>query len=338
MVSVNDFVYINGGPARQPHPRAARTRGPRATRDALAQFQRSRLLKAALDEVSENGSDALTVRAVIERAHVSRKTFYDLFENCEACLLALFEQSLARMAAEATPVYEQAGIWPQCLRPALVALLGFCEREPAAGALVLGYLMGRGPESQQRRSRVLDSLYGILDRGSSQPPRGEPAPLAAEFVVGGVLAVTHARLCSPDPWLMDLVNPLMWMIVLPYRGSAAAARELKRLTPEPPVPAAMPAPDGDPLRRLNMRLTYRTATVLEVIAATPGLANTDVAARAGLTDQGQISKLLGRLARLGLIENLGPGQVHGAANAWWLTPLGGELELAIRRKTASGRR
>jgi AcrR family transcriptional regulator len=334
MASMNDFVYINGRPAHGAHQRAARTRGPRAS-GALAQFQRLRLLKAALDEVAESGSDTLTVGAVIERAHVSRKTFYDLFENCEACLLALFEQSLARMAAEAAPVYERAGNWPQCLRPALVALLGFCEREPAAGALVLGHLLGRGPESQRPRSRVLDSLYGILDEGSLQLPRREPAPLAAEFVVGGVLAVTHARLCEPDPQLMDLVNPLMWMIVLPYRGAAAAARELKRPTPEPPAPAATRTPDSDPLRRLKMRLTYRTANVLEVIAATPGLANSGVSARAGITDQGQISKLLSRLARLGLIENLGPGQVHGAANAWWLTPLGGELEATFRRKTAS---
>lgn len=75
-----------------------------------------------------------------------------------------------------------------------------------------------------------------------------------------------------------------------------------------------------------MRLTYRTARVLECIAELggggSGPSNRVVADSAGVTDPGQISKLLRRLERLGLAVNTGGGRMSGEPNAWQLTPLG----------------
>jgi hypothetical protein len=71
-----------------------------------------------------------------------------------------------------------------------------------------------------------------------------------------------------------------------------------------------------------VRLTRRTALVLGAIAARPGQSNRLVARGAGLGDEGQASRLLQRLARRGLIENVGLGAAHGQANAWVLTAAG----------------
>jgi DNA-binding MarR family transcriptional regulator len=79
-----------------------------------------------------------------------------------------------------------------------------------------------------------------------------------------------------------------------------------------------------------MRLTYRTVRVLSVIGERPGASNREIAESSGIVDQGQISKLLNRLARLELIVNLGGGQERGASNAWHLTPRGGQVERATR--------
>jgi DNA-binding PadR family transcriptional regulator len=54
---------------------------------------------------------------------------------------------------------------------------------------------------------------------------------------------------------------------------------------------------------------------------------------AGISDQGQISKLLRRLEHLGLIANAVEHPGRGP-NAWSLTPRGWELEQAIRVQTA----
>jgi DNA-binding MarR family transcriptional regulator len=80
---------------------------------------------------------------------------------------------------------------------------------------------------------------------------------------------------------------------------------------------------------------HRTVLVLRVLAGEPGLNNREVALRAGVRGQAQISKILSRLARLGLIENTRDPRIPGPANAWQLTASGQELERAIGREAAA---
>jgi predicted transcriptional regulator len=80
----------------------------------------------------------------------------------------------------------------------------------------------------------------------------------------------------------------------------------------------------------GMRMTYRTRRVLSTIAAKPGASSREIAEGAGIEDQGQISKLLARLAGFELIENTAVGRGKGQTKAWRLTEAGVELERAIR--------
>jgi DNA-binding MarR family transcriptional regulator len=84
-----------------------------------------------------------------------------------------------------------------------------------------------------------------------------------------------------------------------------------------------------------MRLTYRTVRVLLAIGQQPGASNRHVAEAAGILDQGQTSKLLRRLAHLGLVENASPtdGQ-RGEPNAWQLTTRGERLRETIGARPA----
>jgi hypothetical protein len=214
----------------------------------------------------------------------------------------------------------------------LARLLVFMEEEPALARLCVVEALATGERVLERRAQVLDELAKAIDRGrSSTTAAREPPAVTAEGVVGGIFAVLHTRLLQEDGKpLTDLLGSLMSMIVLPYLGARAATRELGRpplQTPQARLPRP-PARDRDPLDGLNMRLTYRTVRVLTVIAAHPGASNRRVAESSGIVDQGQISKLLSRLARLDLLENVGEGQEKGAANAWRLTASGARLERA----------
>jgi hypothetical protein len=157
-------------------------------------------------------------------------------------------------------------------------------------------------------------------------------------LVGGVFSIVYARLVrgEREP-LGDLLGELMGMIVLPYLGPVAARRE--RARPAPSVSSSVVSARGegqgvvvdrDPLSGVPMRLTYRTARVLEVVAEHPGASNRVVAEYAGVSDQGQVSKLLARLRRLGLLVNTGEGHSKGEPNAWRLTPTGMQVEQSIR--------
>jgi DNA-binding PadR family transcriptional regulator len=52
--------------------------------------------------------------------------------------------------------------------------------------------------------------------------------------------------------------------------------------------------------------------------------NREVSDAAGISDQGQISKLLARLESHGLLENTG-GSTQGIPRAWHITPRGVEI-------------
>ena len=122
----------------------------------------------------------------------------------------------------------------------------------------------------------------------------------------------------------------MGMIALQYLGPRAARREQQRPAPAPcsgsPTCGGVGAHiERDPLGEVPMRLTYRTARVLACVAERPRVSNRAVADHAGITDPGQVSKLLRRLERLGLMVNTGGGHLSGEPNAWALTPLGAEV-------------
>jgi AcrR family transcriptional regulator len=324
-------------------------------RDGVSEIQRARMLSAMVEVVSERGAANVTVTQVVARSGVSRRTFYEIFEDREDCFLAAFDDTIEEIAALVVPAYEQSAKWHERIRAGLTALLELLEYERGTGRLAIVETLGAGPRALERRRRVLDQIIAAIDEGRTEVKQGEgPPALMAEGVVGAVLSVLHARLlASPSPptirgsgievpssppspagaSLLDLAGPLMSMIVLPYLGPAAARREAAR----PPAKSTGRSRKarGHPLQHLGMRLTYRTMRVLAAIAAHPGSSNRGIADAAGISDQGQTSKLLGRLLALGLIENAGPGRIaRGEPNSWQLTTKGQEIENAIAEQTS----
>jgi AcrR family transcriptional regulator/DNA-binding MarR family transcriptional regulator len=310
-------------------------------RGGVAEIQRARMIAALIEVAGERGAGGVTVAHIVARSGVSRRTFYELFEDREDCFLTAFDMAVERAARRMLPTVQACGSWRERIRAGLEALLEFLDDEPGMGALCVVETLGAGPVVLERRALVVRALIDAVDEGRKEV-RGsaKPTRLTAEGVVGAVLGVLHARLsgrgCAnggAQP-MVALLGPLMGMIVLPYQGQAIASRETSR--PAPRRRRATP-PHGDPLRELDMRLTYRTVRVLLAIAANPGASNRRVSEAADVADQGQISKLLMRLENLGLIANGGAGPARGEPNVWRLTAKGEEIERTIRRQTAPAR-
>ncbi len=310
--------------------------------------------------VRERGPGAVTVAHVVARSGLSRRTFYELFRDREDCFLAAFDVAIARAAESVLPAYETPGKWRERIRAGLEAALCFLDAEPELGYLCVVGALGGGERVLERRTVVVRKLVDAVHEGRRESRAARhPERLVAEGLVGAVLAVVHARLVeqtsrptagspsaagssagaprrtpdsakAPRP-LLSLLNPLMGMIVLPYQGQAASEREQRRPAPRArrPVP-----PRVDPLRELDMRLTYRTVRVLLAIDSLggPGLhpSNRQVATAAGISDQGQISKLLARLQALGLVGNTGGDHAKGEPNAWVLTSRGCDVTRTLQ--------
>ncbi len=318
-------------------------RGSSPARVQVSEMQRSRLLAAAAAAVDEEGYARTTVARITERARVSRRTFYELFDDREACLDALIEDVVATIEGEIARANLAGLVWRERVRGGLLAILSFFDREPALARVCVVQSLRGGPTVLKRREQVLARLAAVLDTGRSERTAkggGGVTELTAEGLIGAALAIVHTRLQrgQANSPLTSLTGELMSMIVLPYLGVAAARREQNLPVPVSSVavrddsPTAEPT-NGDPLAGVPMRLTYRTALVLGCIAEEPGASNRVIGDHAGVSDQGQISKLLARLERLGLAANTGDGHLKGERNAWRLTPKGVQVEHSIRTHT-----
>jgi AcrR family transcriptional regulator len=290
-------------------------------------------LLAISEVVAGGGVEAATVGRVCEQAAVSRRTFYELFSDRDDCLLAAFDQAIERLGHSVAPAYNAPGHWQERVRAALTTLLELLDANPDIARLCVIEAPRAGPPVLERRRRVLETLATAIDEGREQARAGtEPPPLTAQGVVGGAIAVIHARLTEHSPSgaskpLVELTNPLMAMIVHPYLGGAAARKELER--PAPVSKHTAHRNGADPFKDLPIRFTYRTARVLSTIATDPGASNRHIAENSGITDEGQMSRLLRRLQNCELIENQGEGHIRGEPNAWTLTKRGTTIHNAI---------
>jgi AcrR family transcriptional regulator len=293
------------------------------------EIQRNRILGAAIRSLDEVGYANTSVAHITSCARVSRRTFYELFSTREECILAVFEDVLALIERDLAAAGLEDLPWRERMRMGLWTILLFFDREPAMARLCLVHSLQGDAKLLARREALLASLAGSVGEGFEESSKAaHVTPLTAEGLVGAALTILYTRLLREqrEP-LTALLGELMALIVLPYLGPAAAKREQAT-----PAPASFPEDHkpalaeerfaSDPFAGISMRLTYRTMLVLECVAAQPGASNRQVGVLAGVPDQGQISKLLSRLERLGLLVNTGKARPKGEANAWELTAQG----------------
>jgi AcrR family transcriptional regulator len=311
-------------------------------REQVAEIQRARLLTAAVSAIEECGYAGTTVGHITDRARVSRRTFYELFADREECLAAVLDDALGMVESELAAAGVDGLGWRTRVRMGLWTILCFLDREPALARVCVVHAAQAGPGVQRRREAILARLAAVVDEGRREGARGasQCGPLTAEGLVGAAFMILYKRLQAREPQpLAGLLGELVGMIVLPYLGPGVSRRERAK-PPLGPLRAARRGggarrPGTDALSDVPMRLTYRTLRVLAGVAEHPGASNREVADRAGIQDPGQVSKLLARLERLGMLANVGAGHVRGEPNAWVLSARGERVAQSIRLHTTA---
>lgn len=339
---------MNASEDTPPSPVGVRAARGRFAGDEVDEIQRARILSAMVEVASEAGYLGAAVAPVVARAGVSRRTFYELFDGREDCFLAAFEWGIGQAREAMAEAYGSQRSWRERVRHALAALLAFFDAEPELARVCIIEALAAGRLVLERRAQVVESLTAALD-ADAPAGRSASAPLlTAEGIVGGALSVLHGRLLEhahaaalaqtqdgggePRP-LIEMHGQLMALVALPYLGPRAAGEELSRAAP--PVStreATRSSGAGNRVfERLDMRLTYRTVRCLIFIGEHPGSSNREIAQGAEIADEGQASKLLTRLTRVGLIANTKP---HGPGypNYWVLTARGQQVLGAVQAR------
>jgi hypothetical protein len=259
---------------------------------------------------------------VVTRTGVTEREFSEEFASEQELFCAAFAHGQALVAQTLTAAVQDQKRWLARVRSAVVSVLLFFDAQPQWAQLLLLNTPCCGTDVLERRERSLSRLAQLLERGAPKDAGLTvtlKSGLTAQLVIGGAITVVQRRLLKHRGMpLVELAPSLMSLIVLPYLGAEQANAELTRRLTQRSGPAAA-------ARALPRRASYRTSLVLKAIATCPRANNRAVAQAAGLSDEGQTSKLLSRLRRQGLIENVGLGQAYGEANAWLLTSEGARV-------------
>jgi AcrR family transcriptional regulator len=162
--------------------------GPQGlARSEVERAQRARLMAAMARVAAEVGYEEATVERVLSEAGVSRRTFYELFEDREDCFVATYDDAMGRTIRAVTDAYLDGATPEQRLERALETLLGLCAAEPDLARLCVVEVFAAGPRARERRAEAMDRLARLAEhalgeiRGDDQLDR-----LSAQALVGAV--------------------------------------------------------------------------------------------------------------------------------------------------------
>jgi AcrR family transcriptional regulator len=134
-----------------------------APRPVVRHAQRTRMLAAMVQAVADKGYARVAVADVIERAGVSRKTFYEQFANKDECFLAAYDATVDELLATIDEALEAlAPDWLAAHRAAVDAYLEALAASPEFARAFLIEVLGAGPDALSRRAAVQDRFAAQL--------------------------------------------------------------------------------------------------------------------------------------------------------------------------------
>jgi AcrR family transcriptional regulator len=160
---------------------------------------RRRALAAMTEVVGERGYPETTVRDVLERARMSRRTFYELFDNREHCFLAAYEDARTEALAWVDGAHQPAEPFPQHVTRVLTRVLERLAARPDFARLLLVEPVAVGASGLERHERTMRELAERLARSRPATASGlrpDELRLRCEASIGAVHRVVAARIAS----------------------------------------------------------------------------------------------------------------------------------------------
>jgi AcrR family transcriptional regulator len=166
-----------------------------APREVVRESQRGRMLAAMATAVGERGYGAVAVADVIAGAGVSRRTFYEHFDNKEECFLAAYDAGVdAMLGAIDDAIGEAAAAGGGALaiaRAGTARYLQTLAANPAFARTFLVEVLAAGPSALERRGAVhgrFAEQLAVVHRAarSSRADAREPGPHVFRACVGAI--------------------------------------------------------------------------------------------------------------------------------------------------------
>ena len=186
--------------------------------ETTSSITRARIFEAMAQAVSERGYAAVTVADVVTAGRISRRTFYEHFEDKEHCFLETYrtgcESAIAQIDSSLRELEEPD--WRTRLSVSLETFLAILAAEPHFARVLLIDVLGAGPRALEMRERML-GVYVEHYRGLGERARAEEPNLPA----------------VPDAFLRGLVGGIAELLQQCLMGSSAGevSEHLRALHP-----------------------------------------------------------------------------------------------------------
>jgi len=169
----------------------------RLLRSFVSANQRERILSAVAEAAAELGYAEMSVEAIIARAGVSRRTFYEHFKNKEDAFLSAYDAVVHQQAQHVRRAYFKETTVRERLRAGIAAYLEFTAGEPELARMCIVEVLAAGPRAMARRNQAMRMFADIIEDNIHElMPGCRRAGLAAETIVGGIHEVVFNRIIS----------------------------------------------------------------------------------------------------------------------------------------------
>jgi len=166
-------------------------------RSFVAADQRERILAAVAQAAAELGYAEMSVEAVIARAGVSRRTFYEHFSNKEDAFLAAYDAVVHRQARHIRRAYFKETTVRERLRAGIKAYMQLMAGEPELARMCIVEVLAAGPRAIARRNEAMRMFAEIIEDNIHELiPGCRRAALTAETIVGGIHEVVFSRILA----------------------------------------------------------------------------------------------------------------------------------------------
>ena len=144
-----------------------------------------------LASVGEQGYTTTVVADVIAKAVASRKTFYEHFEDKQACFFAMSDEIIEEWVEAVAATSDSEADGRQGIDAYVDALFALTLKSPPALRVIAVELTAAGPAGIERRERALTRLAEPLRDALGDS--SEDGELVARVIVGAILRILYAR-------------------------------------------------------------------------------------------------------------------------------------------------
>ncbi len=205
-----------------PSPLAGRPRAVPPATGLGGEDERARVLRSALELAALEGYANLTPMRIADEAGVSIDTFFDLFDDMEACFLAAVQKLGEEIRATVSDPGLTGPEWPYAVHRSLDALMRYFAARPANAQTIATGVFAMGQRAVDMGAELASEVAAKLTAGAPSEPL---SAMAREGIEGAIWHTIYSQTAKGGTSALPLLcDYLAYVVLAPYLGADEAAR------------------------------------------------------------------------------------------------------------------